>query len=1074
MHGRNPYDPAVTNAANNLNALVDDFVLSGMVTNTINGLLHFTEDTNLAALPIKFAPTPYTASNFPPVLIFSNGFSSAVPGLYNVGASIPGGTNSPFIGTRDWIVTQGSVTVVSNALFDAFATNSLALATGAVQCLLPTIPGHRYQLSYNLRGPCAVGWWNGSVEPLSQRAQDLISLNHGAFLNGATNVTPGFVGAQGFYFNGQTEPPAAQDPDLWPEDVDDPGSQIELADPPQLQFTNAFTIEAWINPLSVTNGTTDIPYCGTELIFFRGYPDPFDCRGLGDPYWLALEPSADVTRYNLHFHIADAYTGSLGADVLTTNGPVQLGGGSRGGWWHIAAVFDKPFTNITVVANGTNITTITTNALRLYLNGVCVATNYTTLSPYQDLDPSLSPGVGIGNRSRYDWTQPFYGFMDEVTVYARALTGPEIAAIAAAGSNGKAVYSLPANLSLAELAVSVDGASLGVAYGDNSQWSTHSVEFNALETNAVLVLQSLVPGTLVDGITLSEVPSELYYLPEVPLSDIFGQDTFGVWTLEIWDNRVGPATNSAQLLQWVLNFGLAPSNPPPVISLSHGIPYTNSLPARSIQYFLVHVPQWATLATNTLEFAVRAQTSTPLPVSVLFNQTNYPSLTDLALIGPGVSSGSVVLDTNTTPPLVIGQTYYLALRNPTPLPVTFALGVWFDITTLPNCQMTTNVVGPAGIPRYFQFDVPTNGEPAGVAAQAVSVWLSGANSNLTLVLSEHLPLPDLNHYDYISQQPCTNDEIVMVVTNTTPFPIQTNRWYAGVYNTTATNVAFAIQACLRTDYPVIIPLTNNLPFVVSSGGNALAAPPGPPQKFYFDFLISNSVPGVLFELYNLTGDADLVLQPDLPPTMAPYFDGSFFPGTSPEQIVLRTNSALPDLRGHWYLGVYNNERSNVAYTIRAALPDNFGLLASAQPLRVAVTPLNPPHGLLLSWNSVEGESYFVQYTANIAAPVAWSNLGFVTATTPLTTFEVLPMPSAPAFFRIVQVFAFYPTLYIRVAPPNQVRLSWSSAYLGYTLQSKANLFGPWANAGLPVATVGSEYVAFDTIGPGPKYYRLIK
>jgi len=25
-----------------------------------------------------------------------------------------------------------------------------------------------------------------------------------------------------------------------------------------------------------------------------------------------------------------------------------------------------------------------------------------------------------------------------------------------------------------------------------------------------------------------------------------------------------------------------------------------------------------------------------------------------------------------------------------------------------------------------------------------------------------------------------------------------------------------------------------------------------------------------------------------------------------------------------------------------------------------------------------------------------------------------------------------------------------------------------------VTTVGAEYVAFDTIGPGPKYYRLIK
>jgi hypothetical protein len=36
------------------------------------------------------------------------------------------------------------------------------------------------------------------------------------------------------------------------------------------------------------------------------------------------------------------------------------------------------------------------------------------------------------------------------------------------------------------------------------------------------------------------------------------------------------------------------------------------------------------------------------------------------------------------------------------------------------------------------------------------------------------------------------------------------------------------------------------------------------------------------------------------------------------------------------------------------------------------------------------------------------------------------------------------------------------------------LFGPWTSAGLTVTAVGNEFVAFDTIGPGPKYYRLFK
>jgi subtilisin family serine protease len=1087
VRGLNPYSPIDTNAPNNLNVVVDDFVLSELVPQVFDGLLHFTEDTNLAVLPIKFAPAPYAATNFPPVLIFSNDFSQARRGLYQLGATILGGTNSPALGLRNWTVTNGTVTVVSNAFLDVATTNWLAMATGAVQCLLPTSPGHRYQLSYSLRGPCAVGWWNGSVDPLSQRAQDLISGNDGAFFFGATNVQPGFVGAQGFSFDGPFTGPY-DDPDIFfDKDIDDPANKIELADPPQLRFTNAFTLEGWIKPALPNPPGPGFEFiCPDQQIFFRGYPEPLDCRGQGDPYWLALEPSTNLTQWDIHFHIAEAHFGAVGADVLTTNGPIVPGGGSNSGWWHIAAVFDKPFTNI-VVVNGTNFITITTNALRLYVNGVCVASNYTTLSPYQDLDPAFSPGVTIGGRCGYDWTQPYTGFMDEVTAYARALTEPEIAAIAAAGTLGKADASAPVSQSLAKLSVAVDNAQLGVAYGDNSQWSAHTVEFTALDTNAVLTLQSLLPGTLLHGVTLTEVPPELFYLPEVALSDIYGEDAFGIWTLEIWDNRIGPTTpttNGAQLIEWQLNLGFAPSNPPPVIDLAHGIPYTNSLAAYGIQYFVVQVPQWADWATNILEFAHQVRAANPLPVTVLFNQTNFPTLADLPLIGP-LSAGTNTLATNGVPPLLTGQSYYLALTNPNPVGVTFALGVWFDITTLTNCQMlVSNVVGVPGIPRYFQFDVPTNGT---LAPASVSFWLSDAPCNLKVVLSEHLPLPDLNHFDYTSQVPCTNNQIIMLVTNSTPFPIQTNRWYVGVFYTGpttgltngATNATFSVQACSAPLYPLIIPLTNGIPFVVADTNNPFTAPPGPPQMFFFDFLITNSVPGVLFELYNLSGDADLVLQQAVPPTMAPYFDTSSFTGTNSEQIVLRTDPTLsadasvPDLRGHWYLGVYNNEQTNVTYTIRATWPNANGILKSGLPLRrPSVNTLTLPRGQLVTWQSIVGEHYFVQFSTIAAGP--YTNVGFVTATTPLTTFEVLP-PPGNGFFQTIQVFSFQPVLKIQLSTGNQVRISWSTAYQGYTLQSELSLSGGvWVNAGLSVGIEGNENAAYDTIGPVQKYYRLIK
>ncbi len=521
-------------------------------------------------------------------------------------------------------------------------------------------------------------------------------------------------------------------------------------------------------------------------------------------------------------------------------------------------------------------------------------------------------------------------------------------------------------------------------------------------------------------------------------------------------------------------FLLEPTSPPVVTNLFHGMPDTNSLPAYSVEYFVVQVPQWASRATNVLEFADQFLTTNPLPVTVLFNQTNFPTLADPALIGPLVSAGTAILSTNGAPPLVPGQAYYLALTNPNPFAVTFGLGVWFDITTLTQCELLVlNVVGAAGSPRYFQFDVPIDGTNV---PQSVSFWLAGAPCGLEVVLSEHLPLPDLTNFDYISQGPCTNNQILMFVTNSIP----PTRWYVGVFNTSPTNTTFAIRACATPLYPVIIPLTNGVPFVVSTTTDTNAAPPGPPQQFFFDFLITNSVPGVLFELYNLSGNADLVLQQDAPPTMPPYFYASFFTGTTPEQIVLRTNSGspassyVPDLRGHWYLGVYNNDQANVAYTIRGVVSDTDGLLLSGQPLLVSITLPVPPHGLLLSWNSVVGEHYVVETTPSLVAPATWTNLASIVATAPLTTFEVLPVPTGAAFYRVVQgVLPERPTLSIQYWTGNQVRLSWSTAFANYSLQSEPGLSGLWG-AGPTAFTVGSEFVANVAIGPGPNFYRLIK
>ncbi len=731
--------------------------------------------------------------------------------------------------------------------------------------------------------------------------------------------------------------------------------------------------------------------------------------------------------------------------------------------------------------------------LRLYVNGsyytnvyledpsgqTIVHTSYTGQSPFRDLDPAYSPGVAIGNASRADQSQPFRGFIDELSVYGRALTDPEINAIYAAGSAGKADFTVPPAQSLAKLSVSLDGVQMDVANGDNGQWNTDSFPFTAYHTNTVLALQGLVPGTLLDGVTLTEVPSQLNYQPEDSLDPLLGTDAFGAWTLEIQNTAYGPGadTNLAQLVTWQLNFQLLPSNPPPVIELSHGIPYTNTLAGFGLQNFIVQVPLWATNATNVLLSALDLA-GNPQPMGVLYDTNFFPIATTNALIWPPADAPLTrTLSTNaaSAPVLMLGKPYFLTVTNPNPTAVQFAIGVWFNILTLTNCQTLTNaLVGPAGIPTYFQFDVPTNGAPPGLP-QDVAFCLGNATTNLTVVLSQHLPLPDLGQYDYISRQPGPNAEIVMVVdnampslgpsvigTNSTPWPVQTNRWYVGVFNLAQTNISFTVQACYSTNYPTIITLTN---------GQAIAsiAPRGTPPTVFFRFPITNLVAGALFELYDLSANADLVLQRDVPPTVAPYFAGSFQPGTTPEQIVLRTNAGLPDLRGNWYLGVYNRETHDVVYTIRAVLPAG-GMLVSALPI-VVTTEVYYSGYELLSWNSVVGEWYTVSFTDNVSITNAVAN---VLASTPLTTWLV-PKPPNGAY-TVTQVPAptqERPSLTIKLWTKNTVRISWPTNFQGFTLQYSFSITAPtWLNVGLPVVVEGAQYVVYDAVTTKPKYYRL--
>ena len=1018
-----PLDPNVT---------IDDIVLFAHTTNRVSGAMHFTENTNLAVTPIKFAPTPYVVSNSPPTLVYSNSFEAALHGVYATGETISGSLNDPAIGSRDWQVVAGVVTVISNSSLAIDGTNILVLSTNTISTELPTVPGHRYVLTYNVRGPAAVGWWNGDIEPYSKRARDLIGANHGAFYPPATNLT-------GIAAVGPTSLSIGAGGEF--------AGKIELADPEQLRLTNALTIEGWIYPTNQPGSFGQI--------FFRG-----DLRNCLDPYYFAM-----TSDRRLLLHIEDETSYSCGVDLMTPADQVDL---SR--WQHVAAVFES---NVEWQKNAP----WPTNEMRLYVYGQLVATNYTRQAPFRDLNPAYSPGVAIGNRSRSDFSQPFPGYIDELTVYARALTTNEIAAIAAAGVFGKADANVEPSQSLARVTTLLDNVTMEDATGANAAWTPHAVTFTATHTNMVLEFDGKLPGTIIGEIALTEYPAELTYLPEQTLQDLIGGNAAGLWSLEIWDTRAGGSTNvTPRLLSWDLTFQLLPLPPTPTVLLSHGITYTNRLLPGGSQVLIVPAPAWAAWATNVLLFATNNRTGNPANVGVLFDNSRPPTSTVNALFWPPVSSGTYELSASNAaaPVLLPGQHYYLTVTNPNPYAITYAYGVWFDLTTLTNCQTATSVAGPAGVPRYFQFEVPDNATLPG-DPKNVSVWLSGVTSNVTVVMSQSLPLPNLGRYDYISQWPATNGEVVMVVSNSTPFPIQQSRWYIGVFGQAYTNVPFTIEACYATSYPLIIDLTNELAFIVGETTNALAAQPGPPRQFFFRFEVTNFVDSILFELYGLSGNADLVLQRGVPPTLAPYLRGSFQENTTPEQIVVRTSAENWDLRGQWYLGIYNQDITNVTYSLRATVPDTNGLLVSAQPVQALLARM-PPGGLRVRWNAVEGEPYVVEYSPKIINPVWTAISPPIIATTASPAIEVPLQGTGGGFYRVIQIpRSAVPEvpMTIRQVDPTTVRIAWPTNYIGYHLEYSMDLSFLWIVSSLPITIEGNEFVAYDTTGTALMFYRVV-
>src|SRR5262249_2453565 len=124
-----------------------------------------------------------------------------------------------------------------------------------------------------------------------------------------------------------------------------------------------------------------------------------------------------------------------------------------------------------------------------------------------------------------------------------------------------------------------------------------------------------------------------------------------------------------------------------------------------------------------------------------------------------------------------------------------------------NTPYQNTNLSASGTPDYYRYTVTTN-------ETGVEFRLLGLNGDVNLVARRGWPLPTLTGFDYGSFNPGTNDEEIVVFTNSTPISLAPGDWYLSVYNNSGgADVAYTALVTDNTG-PIgnLVTLTNAIPY----------------------------------------------------------------------------------------------------------------------------------------------------------------------------------------------------------------------------------------------------------------------
>jgi subtilisin-like proprotein convertase family protein len=395
-----------------------------------------------------------------------------------------------------------------------------------------------------------------------------------------------------------------------------------------------------------------------------------------------------------------------------------------------------------------------------------------------------------------------YDLGGEDIFYGLAVAGDRIYAVGSSVNGGSGVDGVLLEILTEDgsLVTRVTPPYTGVTYFDGGANGTDSFRDVTMDgTDLYVVGEATQLGQTHKDAVILRYHVKDDYLPEESLDNFVGDVAAGVWRLEVLDartNYTGSGSFVPRIIDWQLQLFLADTNVT-TFRLDNAVDHIGTIQGGQIHYFVINAPMTASSATHTLT----VNSGAGLGLGLFHDPSTRPNVvTSSQLLNAITTTGTRVVDLTSSPQLVPGQRYFLAVTNNSPNTISteYVLNVTFDSTAttyLAGGAMQQSSFSDLPNPNHaYQFLIP----PADNFAAFELLNLTG---DVEVRLNRGRP-PTETDYDLAASFTGTNFGRV-VIEPTGGMPDVSGFWYALVKSLSGPSTSYTVLIRPLNKPPVV-------------------------------------------------------------------------------------------------------------------------------------------------------------------------------------------------------------------------------------------------------------------------------